>query len=256
MILSIVVPTKNRASRIRGLLDNLSAAADGARITACVVDDASDGDSRERLRAVSREYEGIDWVFLDASVGAPTARNVGADRTKSEWVWFLDDDDIPEASTILEVAKRISELESNSEELVLLCAEICRGGVPLRTVRPSGDRLFQAYSARGHQVNTSCSIFRRRLFDAIGGWDERLVAGQDADIFLRASVRTDAVVFDDLCVRVDHGGSDRMTSDAGRQFRGKVQFLTKNFRLLRWNRRLRYAASILSFHPYWRRRSK
>jgi glycosyltransferase involved in cell wall biosynthesis len=88
--ISVVIPTRNRAALVPRAVH--SALAQTLRdIEVIVVVDGPDPDTVEALAAIDDPR--LRVVALDASGGAPAARNVGARNAGAPWVALLDDDD-------------------------------------------------------------------------------------------------------------------------------------------------------------------
>src|SRR5258708_33457598 len=85
---SIIIPTYNR----RRLLPRAvaSARAAGKDIEIIVVDDAS----VDETALVCRELGGLKYIRLDRNQGVAGARNIGILASTSEFIAFLDDDDL------------------------------------------------------------------------------------------------------------------------------------------------------------------
>jgi glycosyltransferase involved in cell wall biosynthesis len=91
MILSVVIPTWNRAHLVCDAIDSALNQRPGD-VEVIVVDDASSDDTAEVL---ARRYgEAIRLVRLNKRSGAGAARNAGAALARGEFVAFLDSDDV------------------------------------------------------------------------------------------------------------------------------------------------------------------
>src|SRR5258707_4639971 len=85
---SIIIPTHNRPQLLRRAVE--SARAAGTDVEVVVVDDAS----VDETAMVCRELAGIEYIRLDRIQGVAGARNVGILGSSSEYIAFLDDDDL------------------------------------------------------------------------------------------------------------------------------------------------------------------
>lgn len=244
-LLNIVVPTRNRSDFIVPLIRSWSTLSEYDDIRLTIIDDAS---AIQHRRALSRLYEQLpvfNCIFLLHNLGASAARNIGMNTNQSRWVWFFDDDDYISAHQLTAVANALRR-ESRYWVLLSKRTETAKG---CTVTTPQGDGLFSRFSKQGHQVNTSCAIFRRELLVSVGAWDEELIAGQDTDLFLRVSEVSDAAVFRDVSVLVREHEKPRITSAWRTQIVAKVQFLRKNWYRLHWQRRCRYIVSLMVLTP-------
>lgn len=251
MLLKIVIPTYNRSDKVVDLLKEIGVMSNGSNLRIIIVDDYSDNFHREKLRLASKNYKDIDFLFLPINTGGATARNVGNLFMKSSWTWFFDDDDFIDKYI---VGKVLNFLDAFSEKrLIFLSAVFCNEKNNRSYVTPEGVGLFKRFSRYGNQINTSCVIFEGELLDELGGWDSNLIAGQDTDLILRASEKTDAYVISDLFVSVVQHAGERITSNPKKQIKGKIQFLRKHYLRLHPLRSFRYLISIVLFYPYLRK---
>src|SRR5262245_19330373 len=85
---SIIIPTHNRPQQLPRAVE--SARTSGSEVEIIVVDDAS----QDETASVCRGLEGIKYVRLDRNQGVAGARNVGILASSTEFIAFLDDDDL------------------------------------------------------------------------------------------------------------------------------------------------------------------
>jgi len=89
MQISAVIPTYNRADLVRRAIQSaLSQTLAPAEIL--VVDDGSTDDTRSVVESFGLP---VRWLY-QKNAGVATARNTGADAASSDWVAFLDSDDV------------------------------------------------------------------------------------------------------------------------------------------------------------------
>jgi glycosyltransferase involved in cell wall biosynthesis len=246
--LSIVIPTFNRADRLEILLTELLK-ADQKALEIVVVDDGSKAPHPEILNRLQATMPQVKFVLLEINVGGGTARNIGAQNSQAEWLWFFDDDDSVSAGAIDKVLTYI--LRPDPKALLFLSANFV-SKTHSRCVVPNGENLFFNLSRYGQTINTSCVVMRRSLFDIIDGWDDGLVGGQDTDLFLRLAEFSDADVLSDVQVTVDEHDGPRITTNPKRQMTARFQFVQRNWKRLHWIRLLRYLLTIVTFYPYLR----
>ena len=88
---SVVVPTRNRARFLGGALRS-ALDQEGVDLELIVVDDGSEDETPALLAGV--EDPRLRVVRLASSRGLNSARNVGIEAARGEWIAFLDDDDL------------------------------------------------------------------------------------------------------------------------------------------------------------------
>jgi glycosyltransferase involved in cell wall biosynthesis len=92
---SVIIPTRNRAARLRQLLDALVRQAHNASgVEIVVVDSMSTDDTRDVVTSYTRQYEFIRGCVA-AEVGGSAARNAGIKTSLGRVLSFLDDDVLP-----------------------------------------------------------------------------------------------------------------------------------------------------------------
>jgi len=190
-MISVIIPTFNRAGYLREAVDSVLAQdawagrPDPVPFELLVVDDGSTDSTEETMR---RYGDRVRYHRM-AHAGVSAARNRGLNRTSGEYVAFLDSDD-------LWLPKKISVQKAFMDahpEAVMCCTEeiwVRRG------VRVNPRRKHAKYSGWVLDkflpiclLSLSSALFRRRLFDEIGGFDEDLPACEDYDLGLRMAAR-------------------------------------------------------------------
>jgi glycosyltransferase involved in cell wall biosynthesis len=189
-LVSVVIPCYNQAHFLSEAIESVLSQS-YPRFEIVVVDDGSTDNTSEvassyppeKVRLVRQENRGLS-----------AARNAGLAESKGEYVVFLDADDrlLPDA---LEVGVR--ELEAHPQ-----CAfvsghirRIAADGSPLRTppqalhsAHLEGDHY--ARLLRYNYIWTPGSVmFRRTVFDSVGGFDPSVNATADWDLYLRVMRR-------------------------------------------------------------------
>jgi len=251
MLLSVIVPTFNRAGMIENLLNRFHPVFEANDCEIIVVDDGSRSDQKSKLQAFQEQFSNkVIFHFLPSNCGGGFARNAGAEIANGRWLWFFDDDDDIDSenlSMLLETLRNKSDIDRDM--IFLAYNEVFENGKNNHVV-PSGTNLFEEFRRYGQAVNTSCLLMTKQLFEKIGGWDPSLKAGQDTDIFLRASCYSDAYVISNIHVNVLFHEGERVTTNPKKQVVAKYQFLKKNWALLHWTRRLRYFVTMFCLVPY------
>lgn len=248
-ILTFIIPTFNRADKLSQLLAKIVVEETVKNINFVVVDDFSSLEEKNKLKDLEVRYPDVDFIFNDTNRGACYARNTGAKLKSARWLWFFDDDDSIEIECLNRTVQDLCNYK-NIHSLIFLSSKVIKNDKVTKTIVPNGNNLKQKFYSKGHEVNTSCVIFNIDLFNQIGGWDENLVAGQDTDIFLRASKISDATVFDNYFVDfIDHDDV-RITKSPKKQMKAKLQFILKHYRNISPTRLIRYIVTFLFCVPY------
>lgn len=153
-LVSVIVPVRNRAGLLEGLLDALEAQT-ARDFEVIVVDDGSTDGSA----TVASARPGVR-VLRTPGVGAVAARRLGIAASSAPVLAFTDSDCVPDPEW-LEIGVRAIDAG----------ADLVQGATfPLRQARP---RERTVASGREDGLYATCNLFcRRSAFDEAGGFDE------------------------------------------------------------------------------------
>src|SRR5687768_3535398 len=85
---SVIIPTRNRCALLPRAVESARSAASDLEIV--VVDDASE----DQTSAVCEGWDDVRYLRTRRRLGSGEARNVGLIAATSEYISFLDDDDV------------------------------------------------------------------------------------------------------------------------------------------------------------------
>ena len=191
-LISIVVPTFNRAGWLSEALESLTCQRTDGRFSyeVIVVDNASTDATREVVEGFASAAP-VRYIHQDKPGDAPT-RNQGVAAAGGQWIAFFDDDELAKEDWLLELYTAATKAGAFivggavhlhlTEEQSFQLGPICRGALrelkPYRDMRPYSGKLMPGCGN---------AIVAREVFDRIGSFDTTLVnGGSDTDFFLRA----------------------------------------------------------------------
>ncbi len=243
-MVSVVIPTFNRASVVLEAVDSILAQS-MTDLEILVVDDGST-DGTGDLIAVRFANEPRLRYRYQPNAGVAAARNAALDLATGEFVAFLDSDDTwqpwhlglmlaaldREATagmiwTETDFVDSNGTMTSTSALTTLMSAygyfskeDLFASSSPLAGLAaniPIGYRDHRLYVGdvfspmlMGNLLLTSTVVMRRECLDVVGRFDERLQVGEDYEFFLRAC-RAGPVAFADIPdVRYRIGTSDKL----------------------------------------------
>lgn len=166
--LSVVIPAHDEADELPRTLDGLRAGLEstGRAFEIVVVDNAS-GDA---TAAVARAHGAR--VVDEPQRRISRARNTGARHATGTYLLFVDADTWPSAALLCAALERLDAGACGGGALVAM------DRLPNRVYR-HGLRLWNAV-ARRLSLAAGCFVFvRRDAFEAVGGFDERVYAGDE-----------------------------------------------------------------------------
>ncbi len=200
---SIVIPTYNRADL---LADSLRSIA-GQTFTdyeIIVVDDGSDDGTREYIASCPQKIRYL-W---QQNQGVSEARNHALRVTHSEFVAFLDSDDLWQPTFLEQSVRRLRQHPDEALVYTDFISTDAAGNV-LRGHRkkPYGGKVTTRLFASTF-IHTSAVVGRAAIIRDAGGFDGRLTHNEDYDLWLRLSLRHRfGLIPEPLCLRRCHRDS-------------------------------------------------
>ncbi|MBN2231458.1 MAG: glycosyltransferase family 2 protein [Deltaproteobacteria bacterium] len=185
-LVTVVIPTHNRAEPVCRAVESVLDQT-WRRMEIIVVDDGSTDDTAARLEALQSPM--VRCLRSPVNRGVSAARNWGIRHGRGELVALLDSDDCwrPE-----KLSRQVEVFVRHPETLITQTEEIwIRDGVrvnPRRRHRKRQGDIF-AHCLPRCIISPSAVMLRRRLFTAVGWFDERLPACEDYDLWLRVAAR-------------------------------------------------------------------
>lgn len=162
-----------------------------------IVDDGSDAETLAYLVEVADRDERIRLI-QQVNAGAPVARNRGVAESRGEWVKFLDADDLLEPQ-LLDLQYRAAQ--ANPDKVIFSESKIMVD-IPdqKQTFSRTGGRYFDSEDLLlshllDHSGYPGSFLFPRAILDAVGPWDEGLIADQDGDYIMRTGIMFPQVVY-------------------------------------------------------------
>jgi glycosyltransferase involved in cell wall biosynthesis len=201
---SSVIPTYNRAELVQRAIDSVLAQTRPVD-EIIVVDDGSSDGTRELLQARYGERIVYRW---QPNAGVSAARNAGMALARGRYIALLDSDDIwmPEKT-----ARQLAYLEANPRIGMVVCdvAQADPEGRRIdvfrrRDVLPR-DGWVLAEVLANPALAPASAMFRREVFEDVGGFDPTLRTAEDLDFHLRVASRWQIGVVEETLVEVMRG---------------------------------------------------
>jgi glycosyltransferase involved in cell wall biosynthesis len=209
-LVTAVIPTYNRAWILAEALDSVLA-QDYDRLELIVVDDGSSDGTSDLLAT----YGSRITVLRQENRGVSAARNRGVAAARGRYVAFLDSDDLWHPQKI---RTQVSFFRSCRSARICQTEEIWirrgrRVNPRQRHRKPSGD-IFIASLALC-LVSPSAVMLERSLLQEVGGFNERLPACEDYDLWLRLAWQHPVYLIDQPLTVKRGGHADQLSSAAG-----------------------------------------
>jgi len=203
---SVIVPTFNRSGPLLRALQSIAAQTHSPD-EVIVVDDGSEDDTQQ---IVNGKFP--DTVYLQQkNQGVSSARNLGINAARGEWIALLDSDDewLPG-----KLASQLHLLADMPDHLICHTEEIwVRNGKRINQMKKhmkSGGNIFQRCLPLC-VISPSSVLIHRSLFDQVGLFDESLPACEDYDLWLRICA-SHPVAYVEIPQIIKYGGHDDQLS--------------------------------------------
>ncbi len=183
VVVSIVTATHNP----RPVFDETINAVLGQSLQAwewLIVDDASsDVGAQERLRRLAARDGRVKLLRQPVNRGLAAGRNLGLEQAFGRYVFFLDDDDLIEPTTLEKLAWF---LETHPHLTMAKGSTVAFGGQKYHaTINFEAGGLF----LQRNPIDVMCLV-RRDALQAVGGFDSTLVHGmEDWDLWLKLAAQ-------------------------------------------------------------------
>ncbi len=210
-LVSIIIPTFNRAGTIRRAIDS-ALAQDWPGIEVLVIDDCSS----DETPAIVRDYADrhVRLIERPENGGAAAARNTGIAAARGDYIAFLDSDDQFLAD---KVRMQVEALRAAGEDWQVSCTShylhmLDAGTVVEQRLAPARDDFLRMYL--GCELSPGATLMARRdVFERVGPLDESLKRFEDWDWLLRYTAAGGRIlIVQDLLARI-YNRKNRLSGD-------------------------------------------
>lgn len=178
---SVYLPTRNRAAWVVEAAESVLAQT-MPDFELLIVDDGSTDDTPAQLAALAARDARVRVLRHGTPQGAPAARNFAIAEARGEFVTGIDDDDLMRPGRLESLLGAL--LRARPEPAFVCSAFVHQRGGRVRTRNAQARRItlddLLYANVVGNQV-----LARTAHLRAVGGFDERLVASQDYDLWTR-----------------------------------------------------------------------
>jgi glucosyl-dolichyl phosphate glucuronosyltransferase len=192
-IISVIVPTYNRALWLKDALYSLIAQQTGEMfdVEIIVIDNCSADDTKEIVEEIIHTTTlSISYLF-EPEKGDSSARNCGLKRARGDWIAFFDDDQIAEPDWLLELWRAAKMLDAcivgGSVKVDLSEEKLEELGPFIRPILRETNHYSTFHPYTGNRLPGTCnSMVARNVFCQVGLFNTSKHTGSDFDFFLRA----------------------------------------------------------------------
>ena len=220
---SVILPSYNRSQSV-GLAVESVLEQSFRDFELCVVDDGSEDDTVEILDSIPGSF---NTLRLKENAGVSHARNCGIRSTDSEWIAFLDSDDVWHPQKL---EKQIASASERPEHLLHFTDEIwIRNGKRINPKLRHQKRegwIFQP-SLELCLMAPSTVMLKRELLEQCGLFDEELPVCEDYDLWLRITAHHQVSFLNEALMTRSGGHADQLSRKYWGMDRFRVQSLKK-----------------------------
>lgn len=234
-IVSIIVPAYNRAKEIVPTLETIVSQT-YPTCEIIIVDDGSTDNTSEVVKSYISNYNGSFMIRLvsEENKGLAAARNFGFSHAKGDYILFFDSDDFMLPNR---VERQVKSIEEESADCSAAAFYRQKNGQVIKTeelyLSESETMINQILNyykcGKGLRPSSQCWMFTRKMFEELGGYDERLRSNQDIDFGFRIALsgKKIAIVNEPLSIFVDDDNPNRIMKSIwktkkGCEYRGLV----------------------------------
>lgn len=182
---SVIIPTFNRAAQVCRAVDSVLRQS-FTNFELLVI---NDGSTDETLYWLQRYSDPRLRIFNTTNMGVAHARNHGVENSQSEWLCFLDSDDLWHHHKLSEQIRLHFQnpeiLISHTEDLWI--RQSVRVNKPKKYLTREGDIFLP--SLKLCLIAASTVMLKKSLFLEMGGFDESFPTCEDYDLWLKITAR-------------------------------------------------------------------
>jgi len=204
--ISVIIPSHNRRAFLK---ESVQSVLDQTfnNFELIIVDDGS----TDGTQAADFDDARIQWI-KQSNQGVSAARNAGIQKSRADWLAFLDSDDLWHHDKL---EKQLLFHEGHPELSLSQTEEIwMREGVRVRPLKrhqkPHGD--FFIPSLKLCLVSPSSVFIHSNVFSQVGHFNENLPVCEDYDLWLRIALHFRIGLIDEALVTKRGGHADQLST--------------------------------------------
>lgn len=224
---SVVIPTYNRANLLQRAIKSVrDQTLESWELI--VVDDGSTDNTKYVVDELTDSR--VRYASHDNNEGAASARNTGIEKSKSEYIAFLDVDDVWYEKK-LEI--QLDKAKNQNADLVY-CNEVVkgRGKNKVRRSTISGKNVWKKLLLNDRIGSCSRVLAKRKTLIDAGMFDEGLPSQQDWDMWFRVAKIGKVYNIDEILVE-KYLYKDNISNDLSKLLQGEERVFEKHKELLK-----------------------
>jgi glycosyltransferase involved in cell wall biosynthesis len=224
-LVSIIIPTYNRAHLIRETLDAI-AQQSYTNWECFVVDDYSTDDTKILVLEYIKRDNRFQYLINERTKGAQGARNTGVLKAIGDFIQFFDSDNIMYSNHLalkieafkqnpdLDIVTSFSHVKNSNNDIIDIFTWITKGGI------------FEKLISQKTYVDTNSALIRKYFFDNYL-LDENVISFQEFDLHLTLSKKANYGMVWEFLTAYYRREVDTISSDKTKEKQGEVYNLLK-----------------------------
>jgi glycosyltransferase involved in cell wall biosynthesis len=243
---SVILPTRNRLELLRRAVESVRTQSE-QHVELIVVDDASTDGTQAYLEELAANDPRVRFVRNASPRGGGGARNEGIKLSRGEWVAFIDDDDewLPN-----KLQRQLEILRANADAVACSCSYVVRSASGAsKVIAARANATVQELLAHNWLGGASVCVCASSALREVGGFDAKLRAAQDLDLWVRLRQKGPIAVCPEALVLHRAHVGPRITTNSHSQYLGVRRFYLKHRALMSVatrQHRLSYCCYVMS----------
>ncbi|WP_017798112.1 glycosyltransferase family 2 protein [Oceanobacillus kimchii] len=227
-LVSVIIPTYKRADKLKKAIDSVLNQT-YEKIELLVVNDNEPDDNfsinLEQLIS-SIDDSRITLVHQERHINGAAARNAGINRARGEYIAFLDDDD----TWVKEKLEKQIKVFRNNPKIGLVTTgvtyiyvneNITYESIPKSNGDVSKDILIS------NCVGGTQAIVKKAIIEEVGGFDEKLRALQDYELWIRICQLTKVATVKEPCINYYNFRGTNQISQVTKNYEESFQYISE-----------------------------
>ena len=227
-VISVIIPTHNRIQRLKLAIESaLSQTFNDIEII--IISDASTDETNQYVENLCKTENRIRFFSYTPSKGGNYARNLGAKNAIGKYLAFLDDDDIWHKEKL----ERQLDIFKKDSKIGLVCTATCvvydkekYTNIFVPSAEYDSSKKILIENCIG---STTTVMVEKQLFFDVGGFDEKLLAQQDYDLWIRICQKTKIGVVKEPSVDYFISNNTNQISSYTNKYEISIDYMDKKY---------------------------
>ncbi len=207
-LISVIIPVLNRDSYLPTAVESVLNQS-YKHFELIIVDDHSKDETFFSIIPYLKDKR-VSYFYLNKNFGVSFARNFGINKAKGEFIAFLDSDDYWLKKKLEKQLKYMTENNfkiCQTEEIWIRNGKFVN---PKKKHKKIEGDIFEK-SLELCIVSPSAVLIEKKIFEDVGGFDEKMIACEDYDLWLRISLKYKVGLLKEKLIVKRNGQDDQLS---------------------------------------------